>query len=138
MKITDKKVIIREAIYFYNVQIKDKNISHSLINKIKIKLADFYTPESKALFLNTIEENIQKNLEQQLTEKALLQTENKISQIANINHYIIKRENLLFYIQQELDTLPLFDISQRLDELLAKATTENKNISDNQDSNNKE
>ncbi|MGB1204022.1 MAG: TIR domain-containing protein [Chitinophagales bacterium] len=139
MKNDDKKVIVREAKYFYNRQIKEENIDNQLISRIKTRLEDFYTPEGKALFLNTIQVSIKAYLKQRIEQVEELENNRVALEKKNINvnsrvnmhsKYIEKRENLLFYIQQELDTLPLFDISQRLDELLAKAKTERKNISD--------
>ena len=119
MNIEDKKVIEREANIWYKENISKYQYyvplsSIQLFKLIKERLIDFYLPESKVLFLQTIRDLVNNYL-----EKHKLKCEKK-------NCYEEKRYGVLLYsIKQEIGKLPSFSINQHLDDILINAKTKN-------------
>ncbi len=98
----DAEAIIRkEAKEFYEWNIDQSNIPNSItiFHEIKKRLADFYTPENKAIFLDEIESQIKKEL-------GLHRIQAHDGQPNPNCNQEIKTEKLLFYIMQEVETLP--------------------------------
>lgn len=95
---TKEEIIRNEADNFYNWELnEDEPIS--LFHEIKNRLSDFYSSESKAIFLDEIKAIIQNDLIKHRMEKH----DGKASSICQYEKNI---EKLVFYIHQELGTLP--------------------------------
>ena len=98
----DEDIIREEAKDFYNALSDYRSGKLSAIedfHDIKGRLYDFYTPISQAIFLDEIEKCVKSNLQSHI--------EQKHNGEPKPNCHIEKRANkLLFYIRQELDTLP--------------------------------
>lgn len=98
----DEKIIRAEALDFYHSKIERSQMYEAIddFHELKRRLNDFYTPENKAIFLDTISvkivDELQKHRDKAHGGKA---DENCVKER--------KPPKLLFYIQQELDTLPL-------------------------------
>jgi len=99
----DEELIIRkEAKEFFEWKI-DHSSNHNAIDdfhEIKSRLYDFYSDESKSVFLDEIELLIKTELKEH-REKA------HGGQPSPTCQKEIKAEKLLFYIKQEIDTLPI-------------------------------
>lgn len=98
----DEELIIRkEASDFYEQYIESSSKFNAVDDfyKLRIRLNDFYAPENKAIFLDEIELNLKTDL-QKHRDKA---HGGKASPTCQQE---IKSEKLLFYINQELGTLP--------------------------------
>lgn len=98
----EEELIKQEALEFYKSKIEHSQ-KHQLIDdfhEMKRRLNDFYSPESKALFLDTLSNKIAEDL-QKHRDKA-----HGGKPGVNCQHEK-KSPILLFYIQQELGTLPL-------------------------------
>ena len=98
----EERIIRDEASYFRN-----RNLSFSSNVKaieqfklLKKRLKDFYSPEYKAIFLDHIERLINEGF---TTHKNLKHNGEHDSECLYDQHF----EKLLFYIKQELNTLPL-------------------------------
>ncbi|MFK7904214.1 MAG: toll/interleukin-1 receptor domain-containing protein [Chitinophagales bacterium] len=98
----EERIIRTEATYFSN-----RNLTFServrAIEKFKIlkeRLKDFYSPEYKAIFLNEVQNVVNQKLAER---KSTISNQNSETQSLHEEHF----EKFLFYIQQELDTLPL-------------------------------
>jgi len=98
----EEKIIRNEAKDFFNNEIEDSNNGEAIedFHLIKSRLNDFYTPESKSIFLDEIEKLIIKTL-QYHRDKAHGGKPGENCQLE------IKPDKLLFYIKQEIDTLPI-------------------------------
>ena len=98
----EEQIIRNEAKGFFNDNLGDNSENINAIDdfhKLKSRLFDFYTSEKKALFLDEIESLINKDLKEH--KDLMHRGTNKTCQID------IKAEKLLFYIKQEIDTLPI-------------------------------
>ncbi|HEY5326136.1 MAG TPA: toll/interleukin-1 receptor domain-containing protein [Mucilaginibacter sp.] len=95
-------IIRKEAKEFYEWEIKGSKNNNAIddFHLLKNRLADFYTPESKALFLDEIEMQVANNLKKHRDQAH----EGKPG--LNCRHEV-KPEKMLFYIKQEIDTLPI-------------------------------
>ena len=98
----DEELIKQEALEFYKSKIEHSQKYQPIddFHEIKNRLYDFYSPESKALFLDTLSNKIAEDL-QKHRDKA-----HGGKPGVNCQHEK-KPPILLFYIQQELGTLPL-------------------------------
>lgn len=96
-----EEVIRKEAKEFFDRNIDNSSNYNAVddFHELKNRLYDFYTSENKAIFLDEIEINLIENLKTH-RDKA---HGGKASPTCQIE---IQAEKLLFYIQQELDTLP--------------------------------
>lgn len=98
----DESIIKQEAWDFYKSKIERSQKFNAIDDfyEIKSRLQDFYTSESKAIFLDTISteiaNNLQKHRDQSHGGKPGVGCEKEK-----------KPPKLLFYIKQELETLPL-------------------------------
>ena len=97
----DEIVIRKEAEDFYRRHVKSSTNNNAIdtFQNIKGRLYDFYSSESKAIFLDEIETRINKNLEEH-RQRTHGGTPKPTCDIE------IKAERLLFYIKQEIDPLP--------------------------------
>lgn len=98
----EEQIIRKEAKEFFEWKIDGSN-NHNAIDdfhELKSRLYDFYSSESKAIFLDEIEVLIKTDLQEHRT-KAHRGQPSPTCQIE------IKAEKLLFYIKQEIDTLPI-------------------------------
>jgi TIR domain len=98
----DEQIIRNEANIFFEEKIKVVEYADAIENfhKIKQRLHDFYEPENKAIFLDQIEILIRSDLQ---SHRDLNHSGNS-SPTCPIE---IKTESFLFYIKQEIDTLPI-------------------------------
>ena len=101
-KMHEERIIREEASYFTN-----RNLNFSFNDRVieqfkllKERLKDFYSSEYKAIFLNQIETQIN----EEFTEHKNIKHNGNIDPECLYDNH---REKLLFYIKQELDTLPL-------------------------------
>lgn len=96
-----EEVIRKEALEFFKRKISNSANSNAVddFHELKSRLYDFYTSENKAIFLDEIESNLIDNLKSHRDNAH----GGKPSPTCQIE---IQAEKLLFYIQQELDTLP--------------------------------
>lgn len=97
----DEQVIRKEAreFYLYQVEMGKSDLPSVHINMIKSRLGDFYSAEDKAIFLDEIETVVKKNLQRHRDNSHNGKPAPECSEDQN-------RETLLFYIKQELGTLP--------------------------------
>ncbi|MEY5048143.1 MAG: hypothetical protein RLZZ175_1502 [Bacteroidota bacterium] len=98
----EEEIIRKESFKFFDNKIKSSNKVNAIddFHELKHRLNDFYTSENKAIFLDEIEFQIKKDLEEHRLEAHNGQSIPKCPKE-------IKAENLLFYIKQEIDTLPI-------------------------------
>lgn len=97
----EEKIIRKEAEDFYERKLNTHN-SYKVIDdfkNLKVRLYDFYTDESKALFLEEIENRLTHDLKNHRDEK-----HNGLA--SETCGYEIYSEKFLFYLKQELSTLP--------------------------------
>lgn len=97
----EEQIIRKEAIDFYERKLHTEN-SYKVIEdfkNLKIRLLDFYTDESKAIFLEEIENRLAYDLKKHRDEK-----HNGLA--SETCGYEIYSEKFLFYLKQELSTLP--------------------------------
>lgn len=97
----EEKIIREEAKQFFNRVIQNSSNVQPIddFHELKTRLYDFYTSENKAIFLDEIKICIINDLTSH--------RKSKHGGIASPTcHYEIQYEKLLFYIKQELDTLP--------------------------------
>lgn len=98
----DEKIIRQEAKEFFEINIEKSNRHNAIddFHEIKNRLYDFYSPEAKSIFLDEIEYQIKTTLQEH----------------RNKSHGGMPGENcglekkpikLLFYLKQELETLPI-------------------------------
>jgi len=99
----EDEAIIRQEAKDFHYKVIEQSRNHEAIDdfhEIKNRLHDFYTSESKAIFLDEIEKQIASRLQ------AHRDKEHK--GLPGLNcQFERKPDKLLFYIKQELDTLPL-------------------------------
>ncbi len=100
-KMKEERIIRDEAKEFYeNSSLINPNIESSeKLRDLKYRLSDFYSSESKAIFLD----QIQKTVTEQLIEHRERSHGGKASPTCQ---YEISAERLIFYLNQELGTLP--------------------------------
>lgn len=98
----DEKIIRQEAKEFFDLNIENSDRYNAIddFHEIKSRLYDFYSPEAKSIFLDEIENQIKTTL-QEHRDKA-----HGGNPGVNCSHEK-KPVKLLFYIKQELETLPL-------------------------------
>ncbi len=98
----EEEIIRKEAKEFYNYEIDNSSRNNAIddFHELKTRLYDFYSSESKAIFLDEIENRLKTNLKEHRNKDH----NGKPSPTCQIE---IKAEKLLFYIKQELDTLPV-------------------------------
>lgn len=98
----EEQIIRKEAKNFYENKISDSVHLHAveIFHELKSRLYDFYSPESKSIFLDEIEK--------ELITKLYEHRENSHKGERGVNCiYENKTESLLFYIKQEIGTLPI-------------------------------
>jgi len=97
-----EEIIRKEAKEFHDWNIDESRNNNAIddFHQIKYRLQDFYTPESKALFLDELQRLIILSLKEHRDKAHGGQPG------LNCAHEA-KPEKLLFYIQQEMDTLPI-------------------------------
>jgi hypothetical protein len=103
MPIMEDEKIIRDEAKEFHYKVIDGSSNVEAIDdfhEIKRRLYDFYSPESKAVFLDEIEKKITDKLKKHRDEAHGGQPG------LNCRHER-KPDKLLFYIKQELDTLPI-------------------------------
>lgn len=98
----EEEIIRQEAVDFYKNRIHRgaSNDITEIVASLKRRLLDFYTPEYKATFLDQMEKEIAAGLQKHRDEKH----EGKPG--VNCSHEKMPMK-LLFYIKQELSTLPI-------------------------------
>lgn len=98
----EEKIIRKEAKEFYDFKIEYSDYNNAIddFHELKSRLYDFYSPESKAIFLDEIELLVKFNLQKHRDDAH----GGKPSPTCGDE---IKAEKLLFYIKQEIDTLPI-------------------------------
>ncbi len=98
----DEKIIRQEAQEFHRDEIEGPGRYYAIedIHELKSRLYDFYSPESKAIFLDEIEKQISTRLQEHRDSA------HGGKPGENCQHEK-KPEKLLFYIKQELETLPI-------------------------------
>jgi TIR domain len=97
----EEKIIRKEAEDFYERKLNTSN-SYKVINdfnNLKIRLDDFYTEDYKAIFLEEIENSLTYDLKKHRDEK-------HGGLASETCGYEIYAEKFLFYLKQELSTLP--------------------------------
>ena len=97
----DEKIIRSEAREFFENSSLDNPFSQSSqkLQELKSRLYDFYSPESKAIFLDEIGKIIEEELKTHRDGQ-----HNGIAKEDCV--YEIKYEKLQFYVNQEIETLP--------------------------------
>lgn len=97
-----EEIIRREANEFYETTILSSLNANAIddFREIRSRLYDFYTDENKAIFLDHIELRIKDTLKRHRDQS------HGGKPSPNCDHEI-RSEKLLFYIQQELNTLPV-------------------------------
>lgn len=98
----EEKIIRKEAFEFFDRRIEGSSKVNAIddFHELKHRLYDFYTPENKAIFLDEIEFQLKKDLEEHRLKA-------HGGQASLTCPKEIKAEKLLFYIKQEIDTLPI-------------------------------
>ncbi len=98
----EEKIIRKEAKEFYDIELFRSSRRNAIddFHKLNIRLNDFYSSENKSIFLDEIELNLKTYLKKH-RDKAHNGQPDPNCPIE------IKAEKLLFYIQQELNTLPI-------------------------------
>ena len=98
----EEQIIRDEAKEFYEQKISDSGYfyAHQDIHELKIRLDDFYTSESKAIFLDQIDSMVKEDLKKYIKEY-------RNSNNTHKSQYETKAEKILFYIKQEIETLPI-------------------------------
>jgi len=98
----EEEIIRKEAKEFYEWKINQSD-NYNIVEEfqlIKSRLYDFYTSESKAIFLDEIEIIVKTNLHKHRKERHNGEAHPSCGEEINA-------EKLLFYIKQELNTLPI-------------------------------
>jgi hypothetical protein len=98
----DELIIRKEAKVFFENRISDSICVHAveIFHELKSRLHDFYSPESKSVFLDEIEVELIAELDEH--------RKNNHNGEKGINcGYEDKTESLLYYIKQEIGTLPI-------------------------------
>ncbi len=113
----EEEIIRKEAQEFFEYELNTNSSIKAIdvFQDIYGRLSDFYSAESKAIFLDEIEYHVKSNLKKH-RDKA---HEGKADPTCSIE---IKAERLLFYIKQEFDTLPVI-AHQRFQTSLEKKRT---------------
>ena len=99
---SEEEIIRKEGSDFFKQKIKNSHKVNSIddFHEIKDRLSDFYSSESKSIFLDEIESLVKINLQQHRDRahggKPMTTCEEEI-----------KAEKLIFYMKQELSALPL-------------------------------
>ena len=98
----DEKIVAQEALDFYKSKIEYSQKYNAIddFHELKNRLRDFYTPEGKAIFLDTISKKIADDLQKHRDQAHGGQPGINCEKEKN-------PPRLLFYIKQELATLPL-------------------------------
>ena len=98
----DEDIIRKEAYDFFDRKIKLSTNRNAIddIQQLRSRLYDFYTPESKSIFLDEVQSLVTKNLKKHRDEA------HGGLPGPNCQHEI-KPERILFYIKQEIETLPV-------------------------------
>jgi hypothetical protein len=98
----EEQIIRNEAKEFFEWKIDGSNNQNAIddFHELKSRLYDFYSPERKAIFLDQIEILVKSDLKNH-RQKSHGGIPSPTCQIE------IKAEKLLFYIKQEIDTLPI-------------------------------
>lgn len=98
----EEKIIRKEAIEFFDRKIEGSGKVNAIddFHELKHRLYDFYTPENKAIFLDEIALQLKKDLEEHRLKA-------HGGQASPTCQKEVKAEKLLFYIKQEIDTLPI-------------------------------
>jgi hypothetical protein len=99
----DPETIIRkeaEEFYKYEIDNSSRNHAHEDFEELRYRLNDFYSPESKAIFLDQTEILLKTGLQNHWDEA-------HGGEASPSCHFENKTEKLLFYVKQELDTLPI-------------------------------
>jgi hypothetical protein len=98
----EEQIIRNEATEFFNWNIDGSHNRNAIddFHELKSRLNDFYNPENKSIFLDQIEILIKTELQKHRV-KYHGGNPDPTCQIE------IKAENLLFYIKQEINTLPI-------------------------------
>lgn len=97
-----ESIVRKEAEEFYEYEIDNSSRihAHEDFNELRKRLNYFYSPESKAIFLDQIEILQTSGLQKHRNEA-------HDGQSSPTCHFEIKTEKLLFYVKQELNTLPI-------------------------------
>jgi hypothetical protein len=97
----EERIIKEEATYFTNrnLQFSTDSMAIQHIKLLKERLKDFYSPEYKAIFLDQVERQVTETFTEHKNDK---HDGNFDPGCLQDNYY----EKLLFYIHQELNTLP--------------------------------
>ena len=106
----DSESIIRDEAKVYYEEIIDLGgftEPYKQINKIKSRLSDFYTTEYKAIFLDEIKILLDNNLDEH-------RRKNHNGQVVANCEFEKIAEKLLFYLNQELNTLPKIAHQKRI------------------------
>jgi hypothetical protein len=98
----DEEIIRQEAREFHTRKIEHSRKVEAIdeIHELKSRLYDFYSPESKAIFLDEVQKQIIEKL------KKHRDTAHGGNPGVNCQHEI-KPVKLIFYINQEINTLPV-------------------------------
>ena len=101
-EMNEEQIIRKEAKEFFDWKIDGSDRINAIddFHELKNRLYDFYSPESKAVFLDQVEFLIKDDL-QKHRDKA------HGGQPSLTCQQEIKAEKLLFYIKQEIDTFPI-------------------------------
>lgn len=98
----EEEIIRKEAKEFFEFKIEYSDYNNAIddFHILKNRLYDFYSPESKSIFLDEIELLVKSNLQEHRNKAH----GGKSSPTCGEE---IKAEKFLFYIKQEIDTLPI-------------------------------
>lgn len=98
----EEAIIRKEAKEFFDFKIQYSDYSNAIddFHELKSRLYDFYSPESKAIFLDEIELLVKLDLQKHRDDAHGGQPNPNCGDE-------IKAEKFLFYIKQEIDTLPI-------------------------------
>ncbi|HMK06103.1 MAG TPA: toll/interleukin-1 receptor domain-containing protein [Flavobacterium sp.] len=101
MDADDSKIIRDEAKVFFRSHISGSDRTHAVddMHELKTRLDDFYSSESKAIFLDEIEIQIRENLKSH-------RDKSHGGKASPTCQFEIRAEKLRFYIKQEIGTLP--------------------------------
>lgn len=102
LKMQEEKIIREEATYFMNRNLNFRGNIRAIIQfkLLKERLKDFYSPEYKAIFLNQVENHIH----QKLLDRKNALANGRVNREPSYEDFY---EKFLFYVKQELNTLPL-------------------------------
>lgn len=98
----DENIIRQEAreFHFINIEHSDKGKGIDVFHDLKNRLLDFYASDDKAIFLDEVAKRIKVTLQKHRDEK-------HDGESMPDCPYEKKYSNLLFYIKQEIETLPV-------------------------------